>query len=47
LGSERGVTAVEYALILALIGLAIVAAVKSAGIAAKKPFEDIATELAN
>jgi len=45
LKDEDGVTAIEYGLIAALIAVAIIVAVTTAGGDLKKLFEDISTEL--
>lgn len=42
---EDGATAIEYALIAALIAIAIVAAVRSAGVSITGLFNEIATEV--
>lgn len=42
---EDGATAIEYALIAALIAIAIVAAVQSAGISIRGLFQNVATTL--
>jgi pilus assembly protein Flp/PilA len=44
---EEGVTAIEYALIAALIAVVIIAAVKSVGVEITNTFTNIATELQN
>ena len=46
LKSEDGPTAVEYAVMLALIVIVCIAAVRSIGTAANARFEEVATEIA-
>jgi pilus assembly protein Flp/PilA len=47
IADENGVTAIEYGLIAALVGVAIVAAVKALGTQLNVTFNDIVTRLQN
>lgn len=44
---ENGVTAIEYGLIAALVGVAIVVAVKALGVEISATFDTIKTKMAN
>jgi len=44
---ENGVTAIEYGLIAALVGVAIVASAKALGTQLSTTFTDVATKMAN